>query len=343
MKLLALLLITALLLPTTAYAKQMSFSRTKDADNYLFAYQWLDHNKQLQQLEFTINKKALFGKFRNFRSYKADIAQQHILYGIKKAVAKKPLENAQLRFENQDGQTIIHIVGDTPEAIESAQQQLTQLKDQVTTEHLKESFYHTFELYDQSQGIKPDHVRIANNSVVDLKPLKPILLSKFSIKNIRNATNYTLGFVQNIPYATLESRLSSSGAGFNPPLKLLYENQGDCDSKVTLTAALLRSLMPRVKMVMIFLDQHALIGVNVKPEGDDIFINHQGEIYVLAEPTGPQLLTLGNLAPTSELAILNGHYSVENYHALAPQTPLNSETTEQVEGTRQQKESMQQP
>ncbi|MCI2285671.1 hypothetical protein L3081_22700 [Colwellia sp. MSW7] len=136
-----------------------------------------------------------------------------------------------------------------------------------------------------------------------------------SIKNIRKVTDYVLSFVQNIPYATLESRVTSSGTGFNSPAKLLWENQGDCDSKVTLTATILRALMPRIPMVMIFIDQHAFIGIATPATTGEMTIEYQGVNYLLGEPTGPGLYKLGKLAPESELAINQGRYVVEPFLA----------------------------
>lgn len=124
-----------------------------------------------------------------------------------------------------------------------------------------------------------------------------------------------LSFVQNIPYSTLESRLTSSGAGFNPPAKLLWENQGDCDSKMALTATILRSLMPRIDMAMIYIDEHAFIGIAVPAEAGEVNIEHQEVSYLLADPTGPALYKLGSLAPESELAIDQGRYVVEEFHS----------------------------
>ena len=151
--------------------------------------------------------------------------------------------------------------------------------------------------------------------MADFKVLKPIILDKVSIENVRKVTDFVLSFVQSIPYSTLESRLTSSGAGFNPPAKLLWENQGDCDSKMTLTATILRALMPRIDMAMIYIDQHAFIGIAIPAEANEISIEYQGVNYLLAEPTGPALYKLGTLAPESELAINQERYVVEEFHS----------------------------
>jgi hypothetical protein len=127
--------------------------------------------------------------------------------------------------------------------------------------------------------------------------------------------------VQSIPYNKLQSRLTSSGAGFNPPLKLLWENQGDCDSKMTLTAALLRALMPRIKMMLIYIKEHAFIGINIPAKPGEMTIRHDNITYLLADPTGPALLPVGIVGAESELAIVQGQYSIQRFHELLTPKP----------------------
>ncbi len=207
-----------------------------------------------------------------------------------------------------------------------AYQTLAQLENEVMQQYFEDNYYQTYTNHEQVSGIKVDHVSIANDSVLDLKPLKPLILDHVSIKNIRKVTNYVLGFVQSIPYNTLESRLTSSGAGFNPPLQVLWENQGDCDSKMTLTAALLRALMPRIDMALIYIDGHAFIGINIKGEPGEVTITHNNVKYLLAEPTGPAMLPLGTIAPESELAINQGHYTAQDYHEVLSEQKAGSKT-----------------
>ena len=150
-------------------------------------------------------------------------------------------------------------------------------------------------------------------SVIDFTKLKDLILNNFPDQNVREVANYVLGFVQSIPYSTLESRVTSTGAGFNPPLQTLWQNQGDCDSKVTLTTAIFRALMPRMKMMLVFIDNHALLAMNIKPEENELTITVDGEDYILAEPTGPALMKLGEISNDSEFAIRNGRYYAEPF------------------------------
>ncbi|WP_019027220.1 hypothetical protein [Colwellia piezophila] len=303
-----------LLIPIKTPAQQLSFNKTQLKQGYQFNYQWLDHSNVEQAISFTLGQAGLFDRFRSFKTYQGIYAKKTILRGIKKQLKKNPIQGVQIFYRQKRDDFFIEVRGVDKVKVAKAYQTLAQVQDQVTSKYLKDNYYQAFTNHEQISGIKVDHVSIANHSVADLKSLKPIILDKVSIENIRKASDYVLGFVQSIPYSTLESRLTSSGAGFNPPLQLLWENQGDCDSKMTLTATLLRALMPRIKMVFVYIDGHAFIGINISGEVGEVTIEHQGVNYLLAEPTGPALLPLGKLAPESELAINQGHYIAENYH-----------------------------
>ncbi|MBL0711348.1 MAG: hypothetical protein JJV99_10105 [Colwellia sp.] len=249
------------------------------------------------------------------KTYKSEFAQKSILRAIKKQLQQNPIKDVQVVFQQRGGNMSLQIKSLDGINTNQAYQKVKALEQQETGKYFKNNFYHPFVDHEDQAGIKVNHIDVANNSVADFKPLKSIILQKVSIKNIRQVTNYVLGFVQSIPYSTLKSRLNSSGIGFNPPAKLIWENQGDCDSKMTLTATLLRALMPRIDMAMIYIDQHAFIGIAIPAAAGEVTVRHQGITYVLAEPTGPTLYPLGTLAPESELAINQGQYVVQAYHS----------------------------
>jgi len=314
----------SILLSLSSQAQQLAFNKVLKDDSYQFNYQWLDHNNEQQNISFMLSKEALFERFRSFKNYQAQFAEKSILRSIKKRMRQTPIAGVQVFYRQQNGKFIVDVKGPNDEKVAQAYQQIRQIEQEVTNSFFSDNYYQQFVTHDQVNGIKVNHVDVANDSVIDLKPLKPIILEKVSIKNIRKVSNYVLSFVQSIPYSTLESRLTSSGAGFNPPTKLLWENQGDCDSKMTLTAAILRALMPRIDMALVYIDGHAFIGIAIPAEGDEMSINYQGVDYLLAEPTGPAILPLGKLAPESELAINQGRYVAENYHEVMSVTmPLN--------------------
>ena len=298
-----------------ADAKQISFSKQLQDDHYRFSYQWLDHNNEPQSMSFALTKPALFERFRMLRAYQGEFAQKTIMRSVKKQLRKEPLNGAQAFFLQQDGKMVVQVKGLEDKNVALAYQKVKEIEQAATAQYFKKNYYQLFSTPDQRSGVKVDHASIAKDSVADFKALKPIILEKVSIKNIRKVTDYVLSFVQSIPYATLESRITSSGAGFNPPAKLLWENQGDCDSKVTLTATILRALMPRIEMVLIYIDKHAFIGIAIPANAGEMTIEYQGINYLLGEPTGPAPYRLGELGPESELAVNQGRYVAEAFHS----------------------------
>lgn len=296
-------------------AKQISFSKQLQDDHYQFNYQWLDHDNVQQSMSFALTKPALFQRFRTLRGYQGDFAQKTIIRAVKQQLKEDPLQGAQAFFLQQNGKMVVQVKGSDDEQVALAYQKVKEIEQAATIEYFKNNYYQFFSTPEQVSGVKIDHTRIANDSVADFKALKPVILDQVSIKNIRKVTDYVLSFVQSIPYTTLESRVTSSGAGFNSPAKLLWENQGDCDSKVTLTATILRALMPRIEMAMIYIDQHAFIGIAVPANAGEMTIKYQGVNYLLGEPTGPAPYRLGKLAPESELAINQGRYVAEKFHS----------------------------
>lgn len=302
-------------IPSLVYGEQLLFSKKEQGDNYQFSYQWLDHKGEAQNIDFLLSKTSIFDRFRNFKTFKPEMAKFSINNALQKKLRSEPIKGVIINFSKNATDDEIKIRGRSNQAINAAHAKISILKQELSNKYLADNYYHQFITHDQTNGVKPDHARFANIASSDLKPVKPIILEKFSIKNIRKVTDFVLSFVQNIPYSTLESRVTASGAGFNPPLKLLWENQGDCDSKVVLTAAMLRTLMPRIKMILVFIDNHALIGIQVPVEANDQTIIIDDISYVLAEPTGPGLFNLGKIAPASELAVGNRHFSAELFHA----------------------------
>ena len=315
MKAINILLCLFLLIIAPAKAEQISFSKLPQENQYIFNYQWLDHKSQEQSLSFALKKSALFERFRMLKTYQNEFAQKAIMRHVKKQLKEQPLYGAQAFFQKRAGKMMIKVKGLEDKNVALAYQKVKEIEQEAIKQYFKNNYYQRFTTHDQQTGVKVDHGTIASDSVNDFKALKPIILDKVAVDSVREVTNYILSFVQSIPYSPLESRLTSSGSGFNPPAKLLWENQGDCDSKMTLTATLLRALMPRLNIVMIYIDKHAFIGIGIPSHAGDMTIQHQGRKYLLGEPTGPALYQLGKIAPESELAITRGRYVVETFRS----------------------------
>lgn len=296
-----------------ANAEQISFTKKDLGDRIQFSYRWLDNLKIEKAINFTLPKQTIFNRFRRFKSFKSEFSEAYIHKKIQICLQESPLNGVQINFTKKDGSTEVNIRGKKQKDVNEAYQELAKLEKKYSAEYLKKINYQRFITYNGINTIKPNHVLIAEQSVQDLKIFKELVLDDVNVKNVRKVTNFVLGFVQSIPYAKLESRIFSSGAGFSPPLNLLYRNKGDCDSKVTLTAAILRALMPRINLAIIYIDNHALLGIDILPEGNEATLIKDSITYVLAEPTGPATLALGKVAIFSKQAVLAGLYKAEKF------------------------------
>ena len=109
----------------------------------------------------------------------------------------------------------------------------------------------------------------------------------------RTFADLALAFTQGIPY---EKRARDR---YRRPLSLLGANAGDCDGKSTLFLTLMHAAWPDVALVMVYVPDHALVGLGLEPaRGDDTF-SRDGHTWVLAEPVGPRLATVGDASRAS--------------------------------------------
>ncbi|MBL4910542.1 MAG: hypothetical protein JKX78_11090 [Alteromonadaceae bacterium] len=308
-----LLLMFYIFFSSLSYAKQTSFNKKVIGDKIQFNYQWIDYKRKLQNLNFVLAKTAVFDRFRQFKTYKSEFSEAYIHRELQTCIQKQPLKGVRVVFNKVQGHTKINIRGKNPLDVNNAYGEIEKLQSKFFDQYLAKNNYQRFTNYNGVKAVKPDHVNIAAQSVKDLAVFKKLVLEKVAVENIRKVSDFVLSFVQSIPYSKLESRITSSGAGFVPPLTLLFQNQGDCDSKVTLTAAILRALMPRINMVIVYIKQHALFGIELMPEGDELSINVDGSTYLLSEPTGPASYPLGQVAEVSKQAILAGLYSTDKF------------------------------
>lgn len=90
--------------------------------------------------------------------------------------------------------------------------------------------------------------------------------------------------------------------GFSPPLEVLFEGRGDCDSKTALLAALLLN-WDQMQLIGIGVPGHYLLGVLRNPARGDAFYTYKGLTYVLLEPAGPTWLPPGTVAESTLLRL----------------------------------------
>ena len=144
-----------------------------------------------------------------------------------------------------------------------------------------------------------DYARVAAEAQARLLPVARAFRSSFKGKNEREQVAEVLSFFQSIPYNDLTQGKVRGFIGFSPPIEMIAQNLGDCDSKSTAMMGLL-ALLQKDRSVAIFLvPKHAFLGVEMEPREGDARHTYQGKTYVLMEPTGPNVRPIGSLLKIS--------------------------------------------
>jgi hypothetical protein len=295
-------------------AKQTAFNKQENGDSVQIDYQWVDQLGRNHEMSLSFPKKSLNQSFNNNKNYSPKVAQRYVFLALQKAAMKINPKEARVRL-NMVGQDIkIQVNSRSDSYLRKWQSQMATEQESAFDDYLSQNYYTRFEALYGQKAVKPDHIRFANESVDVLKPVAQALYELIPAdSSSREYINLVLSWVQSIPYNTLENRLTSNGSGYSPPLKVISDNRGDCDSKSVLTAALLKALVPGIDLNMVFLNNHALLAANLPHRDHEQKIVIGSSEFLLLEPTGPALLLAGQVGRQSENAIAGGQYTLESF------------------------------
>lgn len=302
------LLLCLLLLTPLCQAAPLRLMLQPSAQQLQFSYRF-DVAGYTQQLDFSIDNTSLNTHFRQFRALKPALLQQYLWRDLRAHVAKYP----GARLQRLPGKDALHykLQIDDNNLLQQLDTELQQLMSERTAFYLQQQYYYVQALPWNARAIIPDHRRIMQDSLPDLLPVATAWHEKLAKVPTRQSLLALSAWIQQIPYQDLSDRQRSSGASFSPPLKLLRENRGDCDSKAVLLAALLRLLLPDVKLALVYLPQHAVLAVQLPVTPEDMTVNIEGRDYLLIDATGPALLTPGQISPEYQIYTGSGQFGYQ--------------------------------
>ncbi|MBU2114521.1 MAG: hypothetical protein KKE94_12225 [Gammaproteobacteria bacterium] len=303
----ALLLVLLLLPPLQAAPLRLKLQQQQDSLS--FHYQF-DINGQRQQLSFNLSHATLAAHFPKFRALKPTLMQHYLWRDLQRHVARHPGISIQ-RLPGADSLTY-RLSGKDNTLLQQLQQELATLLAEQTRSYLQREYYQQVTLANQQQVLIPDHQRLMQDSLPALLPVATALHQEIAQLSSRQALGYISQWLQQIPYQDLSDRQRSSGASFSPPLRLLRENRGDCDSKAVLLAGLLRLLMPSVKLAIVYLPGHAMLAVQLPTEGSDTTVSINGVNYILVDATGPALQNPGQIASDYRIFSQSGAFTYQS-------------------------------
>lgn len=310
----ALLAVLCLSLPHRSLAQQLAFEKSVSDDKLSFSYKWQQADNQEASLSFEVERKAFTQLFAKFRNYNRNRALRELNYRVNNYIQRQRWYGVQASLSpRQEKLTLSTRPARGEQQRNTYQQQLAKARQFFTEQwqdYLATNGYRSLTLPPGETGIVPDTVAIASQTQSILTPLVVAIGNQLKDNSRRSYVNYVAHFVQAIPYDTLEDDLSSRGDGFSPPNQLLINNRGDCDSKVSLTLALLRQIIPQAKMVVVYLPKHAIFGIQMAKQPNDATLSHDGTEFVLVDVAGPAVSPAGQLSDDVQFLINTQQYTV---------------------------------
>ncbi|WP_412724737.1 hypothetical protein [Alteromonas sp. D210916BOD_24] len=306
------LILAGALLSGAVCAEQLNFKKTSTSEGMTFSYEWIDADHTLQNISFHLPKSAFEDTPVRQANYKPKIAHRHVTVALLKAAKKVDPKDARVKITPTGDSVDIKVSGGKTQKVDDVLQHLQGVQQSAFDQYLEERYFTRFTTLFNQRAIKPDHLRYIKESIKPLIPASQAFYEK--VKQNANTRDYfalLLSWIQSIPYNTLEDRVASNGSGFAPPIGLLIQNLGDCDSKAVLASSMVRAFLPTTKMIMVFLPNHALLGIALTAKPEDKTIEHEGQAYILYDPTGPALIPFGQISEETERYIATGRFQIE--------------------------------
>jgi hypothetical protein len=300
-------------LPFKAQSQQEHFSKISSTSGIEFNYQW-QSDDGMHELNFLLSHANIDNLPNSAPAYNAALAQSYIHRNLLEYAKTIDPKVAKISIKRFGGSLNMEVSGKFEDQVNEITETLGEKHEEAEVDYLTKNYYVSFRNEIGQMMIKQDHIRYAEESSHNLDAIVLAIKEQMNTPyNTREFIDFTLNWLQTIPYDTLENRISSNGSGFAAPRQLLVNNKGDCDSKSTLFLALLKSYNSRLSAKMFFLPNHALVGISLKPNKTDERILQNNVSYILAEPTGAAQYKLGEIAPSSKMAIRNRQFTTEQF------------------------------
>lgn len=308
------ILVICLLLVLPLQGKQLWFDKSIVEDKYLFEYRWQDQNNNVYDMSFKLDLFDVNNRFRRFKSLSPERIKAESIRGLKQHISSLDPKKGRVRLIERPNGVEYSLSSTDQNWLTDTSQQLDGLYETLAKQYIKDEYYTEFKYFGYNSNTnyyRPDHARFATESIDVLMPIVDAIKEQLPRVTARGFAQYLLTWLQTIPYDEIESRTDSNGAGFLPPTRLLTQNIGDCDSKVTLMASLMKAVFPRIKVVIVYIPQHALVGFNLSHLDSDEILEADNTKFILSEPVGPGLLPFAQISERSQRYIDSGNYSVE--------------------------------
>lgn len=280
-------MIGLLLVMMAATAAQRQVDISRGPQQWDFDIRWVDVDGGRHRAQFVLPAAQVRADLDEPLRYRKRDAGREAAQAVRAFGNTKP--NVNLRVSVDEAGTIrISASGKNRKRVKAVLAQAAQVRDEALAQYRAENGWSTLD-----GEIIPDHVRHAQSYADALDPVVDALGGPTA--DPRDFAELALGFVQSIPY----ERRALIRDRFRRPLSVLGRNKGDCDSKSTLYLSLLRSAYPEMALAMVYIPNHAFVALGVSPESGDRRLRQRGTTWVIAEPVGPAMYSVGTASRRS--------------------------------------------
>ncbi len=302
-----------LLLSCSTVSAQMQLQRISEGQTTEFIYQL----SASSTLSFKLDNKLL-NQYRGMRRYMPHMADQAVRHALLRKAAALQHNGARVQFSPPNLPLQYSVQAAEPEKAREMMATLAAEQQKALNDYLAKGYYYLLDDPIKGKGVIPDHLLFMQDALGQLQPVADAFIANYGKNNIRQIAAQLTAWVQQIPYRDLDNRIESNGNGYAPPVQLIFDHSGDCDSKAVLWATVMRLIFPTLMIKIIYLPNHAVIAAQVPATDTEQVIDFADSSLLLIDPTGPAQLKLGQVGAEYQAALQSKQFSQRTFPTLDP-------------------------
>ena len=303
----------ALLFSCSTVSAEMLLQRVTEGQTTEFTYQL----NASSTLKFRLDNKLL-NQYRGMRRYMPHMADQAVRHALLRKAAALQHNGVRVQFSPPNLPLQYSVQATEPEKARQVMAALAAEQNKALNDYLAAGYYYLLDDPVKGQGVIPDHLLFMRDALGQLQPVADAFIANYGKSNIRQIAAQLTAWVQQIPYRDLDDRLESNGKGYAPPVQLIFDHSGDCDSKAVLWATVMRLIFPTLMIKIIYLPDHAIIAAQVPATDTEQVIDFADSTLLLIDPTGPAPLKLGQVGDEYKAAVTSKQFSQRTFPILDP-------------------------
>lgn len=285
-----------------AFAQQLDWQKEDKGYHTVYTFKWADFSGTPQALSFKVERDTAERAKETDKTFLLTEALNIKYEKAQREAAIRSGNGVSIRpYQAANGNVGYRYSGDQGRA-QALVQSIDRRASAAMDDYLQQKNYRLKE----NGRIESDYKAMAQDNFLEIRPLARAIQKATRGQSMREVMNYTLSFLQSIPYETIRETGDRGNYIFNSPLTLIHDNKGDCDEKSLAFGTLMRLMYPNVDMGLILVPGHAFVAMDIPPQQGDMLLPLGNKTMVVAEPVGPAYIPLGKIHSNSQTLLTQG-------------------------------------